>query len=91
MPVDARSRMLIDYSGPAGTFRYVSAVDVLQRRVPPDAVRDRIVFVGATAAAIYDLRVTPFSAVFPGVEKHATVATSILCRAGSSGGRTGSS
>ena len=78
IPVDARNRMLIDYAGPAHTVRYLSAVDVLKRRVPAEALRDRIVFVGASAAAIYDLRVTPFSPVFPGVEKHATVATNIL-------------
>ena len=78
IPVDPRDRMLIDYAGPAGTVRYLSAVDVLTGRVRPDAVRDRIVFVGASAAAIYDLRVTPFSPVFPGVEKHASVAANIL-------------
>jgi adenylate cyclase len=78
VPVDPRDRMLIDYAGPAGTFRYVSAIDVLQGRAPADAVRDRIVFVGASAAAIYDLRVTPLSAVLPGVEKHASVAANIL-------------
>jgi adenylate cyclase len=36
------------------------------------------VFVGATALATYDLRVTPVSPVFPGVEKHATVAANLL-------------
>ena len=70
--------MLIDYAGPAGTFRYLSAVDVLAGRMRPDAVRDRVVFLGASAAAIYDLRVTPLSAVLPGVEKHANVAANML-------------
>jgi adenylate cyclase len=78
IPVDARDRMLVDYAGPAGTFPYVSAVDVLAGRMAPDAVRDRVVFVGASAAAIYDLRVTPLSPVLPGVEKHANVAANIL-------------
>jgi adenylate cyclase len=78
VPVDPRSRMLIDYAGPAGAFRHLSAVDVLAGRMRPDAVRDRVVFLGASAAAIYDLRVTPLSAVLPGVEKHANVAASLL-------------
>jgi adenylate cyclase len=78
IPVDPRDRMLVDYAGPAGTFRYLSAVDVLAGRMRPDAVRDRVVFVGASAAAIYDLRVTPLSPVLPGVEKHANVAANIL-------------
>jgi adenylate cyclase len=33
---------------------------------------------GASAAGIYDLRVTPMSPVLPGVEKHANVAANIL-------------
>jgi len=78
VPVDPRSRMLIDYAGPAGAFRYLSAVDVLAGRMRPDAVRDRVVFLGASAAAIYDLRVTPLSAVLPGVEKHANVVANML-------------
>ncbi len=78
VPVDPRNRMLVDYAGPGGTFRHFSAVDLLQDRVPKDALRDRIVFVGATAEGTYDLRVTPTSPVFPGVEKHANVAGDLL-------------
>jgi adenylate cyclase len=78
IPVDPRNRMLIDYAGPANTFRYLSAVDVIAGRVRPDAVRDRVVFVGASAAGIYDLRVSPLSPILPGVEKHANVAANVL-------------
>ena len=41
-------------------------------------LQGKIVLIGATAAGIYDLRVTPFSAVMPGVEKHASVISSIM-------------
>jgi adenylate cyclase len=51
---------------------------VLARKVPEDALRDRIVFVGTTAAGTYDLRVTPVSPVLPGVEKHAAVAENLM-------------
>ena len=78
VPLDPRDRMLINYAGPGGTFRHLSAVDLLTDKIPPDAVRDRIVFVGATAAGTYDLRVTPTSPIMPGVEKHANVAGNIL-------------
>ena len=78
VPLDPRDRMLINYAGPGGAFRYVSAVDLLNGTVPATVVRDRIVFVGATAAGTYDLRVTPTSPVMPGVEKHATVAANVL-------------
>ena len=78
IPIDARARVFIDYAGPARTIPHVSAVDVLRGRTPTEALRRRIVFVGATAEGTYDLRVTPFSPVFPGVEKHANVASNIL-------------
>jgi adenylate cyclase len=78
IPLDPRDRMLIDYAGPAGTFRYISVADVLAGRIAKDSLRDRIVFVGGTAAGIYDLRVTPMSPILPGVEKHANVAANIL-------------
>jgi adenylate cyclase len=78
IPVDPRNRMLIDWLGPPGTFLTISAADLLAGKVPATSIRDRIVFVGATAAGIYDLRVTPVSPVLPGVEKHATVAANIL-------------
>jgi adenylate cyclase len=78
VPLSARNRLLVDYAGPPGTIPHIPAVDVLEGRIQPEALRDRIVFLGATAEGTYDLRVTPVSQVFPGVEKHANVAANIL-------------
>ena len=77
IPTEARSRALIDYAGPPGTIPHVSAADVLQGK-GLERVKDRIVFIGATAEALYDLRVTPVSPAMPGVEKHANMAASVL-------------
>lgn len=41
-------------------------------------LKDKIIFIGATAVGVYDLRVTPFEENFPGVETHANVAENIL-------------
>jgi adenylate cyclase len=79
IPTDARSRVLIDYVGPDGTIPHVSAADVLAG-AGLDRLKDRAVFVGATAPGLYDLRVTPVSTVMPGVEKHAHMAANILDR-----------
>jgi adenylate cyclase len=78
LPLDPRNRVLVNYAGPGGTFRHISALDVLDGRTPAEALRDRIVFVGTTAEGTYDLRVTPTSPVLPGVEKHANVAADLL-------------
>lgn len=67
------------HGGPrGGAFRYVSAVDVLRGSVPPQVLEGVIVLVGTTAAGLNDLRATPVSAVYPGVEVHANLIKSIL-------------
>jgi adenylate cyclase len=78
IPTDAWGRMPIDYYGPGRTLRHISVADIMDGKVGSGELGNRIVFVGATALGLLDQRVTPFSAVMPGVEKQATVAASIL-------------
>lgn len=59
-------------------FRYLSAVDVIQQRLPAHALAGKIVLVGTTVPGLYDLRATPVSPNYPGVEIHANVVASIL-------------
>lgn len=40
--------------------------------------KDKILILGATAIAVFDLRVTPFDENFPGVETHANVVDNLL-------------
>jgi adenylate cyclase len=72
--------MFINYLGPPGIFPTYSAAQVLEERLPPGALKDKLVLVGATAVGIFDLRVTPFSGVCPGLEIQATVLDNILRR-----------
>lgn len=78
VPAAEDGQMLINYRGPGRTFRHVSAVDVLEGTVPPETFRGKLVLVGVTAAALADVRVTPFDGVFPGVEIHANVLDNFL-------------
>jgi adenylate cyclase len=78
IPTDDTGRVLVNYLGPARTFPHYSVTDIVNDRVPPEKLRGKIVIVGATATGIYDLRVTPFSTIYPGVEIHATVIDNIL-------------
>jgi len=78
VPTDAMGRLLLNYLGPGKTFPHYSICDVLRHRLPLGLFKDKIVLVGATATGIYDMRVTPFSAVYPGIEIHATVIDNIL-------------
>jgi len=78
VPTDVEGRMLINFAGKGKTFPHYSAADVLSGAVPPETFKDAIVFVGATAVGIFDLRVTPYEEVFPGVEIHANTVENIL-------------
>ncbi len=78
IPVDRYGRLLINYLGPTGLVPTYSAAAVLEGRLPAHVLKDKLVLVGATAVGIYDLRVTPFSGVFPGAEVQATVMENLL-------------
>jgi adenylate cyclase len=78
VPVDGALNALVPFRATARSFHYVSAVDVLQRRVAVDALKGRIVLVGTSAAGLADLVATPVGASFPGVEIHANLITGML-------------
>jgi len=79
IPVDAEAAALVPFRGPQGSFPYVSAADVLQKRVPdPTLLRKAIVLVGVTAPGLYDLRATPVQPVYAGVEVHANLIAGML-------------
>ena len=78
IPTDEAGRLLVNFLGPAKSFPHYSISDIIHGRLSPELFKDKIVIVGATATGIYDMRVTPFSAVYPGVEIHATVIDNIL-------------
>ena len=77
IPVDRRIAALVPYRGPGGanggSFRYVSAADVLAGRLPAGSLKDKLILVGTTAPGLLDLRVTPVGQVYPGVEAHANL------------------
>ncbi|MDQ1330981.1 MAG: adenylate cyclase [Thermodesulfobacteriota bacterium] len=80
MPIqtDEIGRIIINYRGPGKTFPHIPVTDILKGDADANLIKDKIVLVGATAVGVYDLRVTPFSNVFPGLEIHANVIDSIL-------------
>lgn len=78
IPTDHPGRMKINYLGKEKTFRYISAVDVLDEKFDTSIFVDKIVLIGTTAISTYDFAVTPLSARLPGVEKNATVIENII-------------
>ncbi|MEM8612317.1 MAG: CHASE2 domain-containing protein [Cyanobacteria bacterium P01_H01_bin.105] len=54
-------QMLINFRGHAHRFPQVSVTEVLENRLDPDLVRDRMVIIGGVAASLNDLFYTPYS------------------------------
>jgi adenylate cyclase len=78
IPVTEVGDFLVNYYGPMRTFTYLSASDVLDGTVGSIQLKDKIVLVGATAAALHDLHTTPYGSLYPGVEVHANIIENIL-------------
>ena len=82
IPVDHRVATLVPFRGQGGvnggSFRYISAADLLAKRIAPEQLKGKIVLLGTTAPGLLDLRVTPVGETYPGVETHANVISGLL-------------
>ena len=80
--VDVRGGAFVPFRGHggvnAGSFRYISASDVLTQRIPAESLKNKIVLVGTTAPGLFDLRNTPVGGAYPGVEINANVLSAFL-------------
>lgn len=77
VPMTPAGTVYVGYYGPERLFDYIEFADVLEGKLL-DRLRGKIVFIGVTAVGHKDIRATPFSSDYPGVEVHATLASNIL-------------
>ena len=77
IPTNHRGEMWLHYTL-AEPSRYVSAVDVLQGKVPREQLEGNIVILGTSAAGLMDLRFNPMGRLMPGVEAHAQALEQVL-------------
>jgi len=80
IPTDRNAQLWVQFA-PGDRARYVSAIDVLEGRVPTDRVSRRLVLIGTSAAGLLDLKTTPVDPSMPGVEVHAQILENILTNA----------
>ncbi len=69
-------QVLIPFYGPSGTFKTLSASDVIEGDFETQSLRGKHVFVGVTATGLGDIQPTPVSSnshPMSGVEVHATI------------------
>jgi CHASE2 domain-containing sensor protein/CheY-like chemotaxis protein len=78
-------QILLNWHGSETAFRQVAMRDVLAGKIPADLMRDRMVFIGSTAASTNDFFSTPFSSSWfsaqkptPGVVIHANIALQLV-------------
>ena len=80
-------QILLNFRGGIDRFDTISMTDVLANRIPSDLMRDRIIFIGATADSLKDIFLTPYNQTLltpervPGVAIHANLTSQLLSAA----------
>jgi adenylate cyclase len=89
IPVDDRGQAILNFRGSSGTHKTYSAAAVIQNElrlqsgespviINIEDFRDKYVLFGFSAPGLFDLKPTPVSGVYPGVEVHATMLDNLL-------------
>jgi adenylate cyclase len=76
--MDLGYHMPLRFYGPEGSFRRISATQVLRGGLDPETLRGQVVVVGVTAMGAADSFATPFDRVAPGVEVFATAIGNLM-------------
>ncbi len=81
-------QVLTNYRGGNKSFETVSMTDILEKRVPHDWARDRVILIGKVSESFKDVFFTPYSSsvfglsqAIPGVEIHAHLTSEVISAA----------
>lgn len=77
VPTNARGEFLV-YFAKSNKEWYVPAYQVLDKSLPVEEVKDKIIFIGTSAVGLKDIRSTPLNTFLPGVEVHLNIVDQIL-------------
>lgn len=78
IPTDRNGRMHLNHRGPAKTFHYISASDIINNTFDPNLIKGKFILVGTSAYGLMDLRSNPFDNIIPGIEIHATLIDNLI-------------
>lgn len=78
IPTNSRGEAFIPFIGKSYTFPYYSAIDVLENKIPQNALKDKILFIGTSATGLGDIHATSIQTPYPGVEIQATLVNGLL-------------
>ncbi len=84
LPLTKEGKVILNWYGPEWSFNYVplwrttEAIKKNDKKFLEDNFKGKIVFVGVTANSLSDIKSTPVSYMFPGVEVQATFLNNLL-------------
>lgn len=87
IPTDLHGRLVLNYrtlntkagsTGFSSSFPIYSAKDIFYGKVGTNELSDKIVFIGTSAVGLNDIKATPLTQFFSGVEVHATMVDNLL-------------
>jgi len=78
IPLEQKGSFLIPFHGPHGTYRHISASDILNGTTETREIAGHIVIIGTAAPGLLDIRATPTDPTMAGVEVHANIIDAIL-------------
>jgi adenylate cyclase len=78
IPLDKENFVRINFYGSNNVIPNYSIIDILTGELDPELFKDKAIIIGGAAAGIEDLLPNPFSPVFRGVEKQATIVENII-------------
>lgn len=78
IPTDKDGGMRVYYSRMPRPELYISAWEILSRKVDPSAIKDKIVFIGTSAVGLQDLRSSALGKTISGSQIHAEIVEQAL-------------
>jgi adenylate cyclase len=78
IPTENSAEFIVNFRGAKKHFKYISALDILQKNFNPKDIENKFILLGTSAPGLKDLRYIAFDSTFPGVEVHANVIDNIL-------------
>ena len=73
IPITRDGFVHANFKGPGRAFRYIPAIDVLNRKFDPDHIRGKTLLIGSSAVGLNDIHPTVFDPHFPGIEVSAVL------------------
>ena len=77
IPTNARGEFIV-YFAPSNRDWYIPAHTILDKSVPLEKIKDKIVLIGTSAVGLKDVRSTPLNTFVSGVEVHLNIIDQIL-------------